>query len=205
MRYYLSAKICIFAENYLIMKMFVVMLICCLSVFSSQAQIDDESQQLFHTRFGLNAGTSFFAGSGFSGTSLFLQPSLSRPLTKRFSLEAGTVFQSHTLFAGKNNEFLSFSPASSVSFYALGALDMSEKITLYGGFLYTEPLLTGSESVIFKPGKAFFGGIDYKINNHSTVGIRVSYSRDNFPYLFSPSPFSDRQAGFMYPSNNFMW
>jgi len=185
------------------MKTFLLALICSMSVILSQAQSDYEPHQQGKTRFGLNAGTSFFAGSGFSGTSLFLQPSLTRPLTKRFSLQAGTVFQSHTLFAGKNNEYLSFAPPASVSFYAMGALDMSEKITLYGGFLYTEPLLTGSESSFFKPGKAFFGGIDYKVTNNSTLGIRVAYSRDNFPYLYSPSPFSESR--FLYPANNLMW
>ncbi len=166
------------------------------------AQSDFRQSPIKHTDFKLTGGTTFAAGSGFYGNSLFLAPSLSRTITRKFSLQAGTVFQTYHLFSSSNNELKAFFPAYSLSFFGMGTLQMTEKISVYGGILHTRPFSEKQGDDRFSPGNTFFGGIDYRINSKSTIGLRFAYSKDQTYLLHSPSSFG-QSTSLLFPENNF--
>lgn len=179
-------------------------LILFLAVLTCQGQYDSGLSLKNNSDFTLEAGSSFTAGSGFSGSSLFIRPALSKPITRRFSIQAGTMFQSYHLFSAQNSELSSMFPAYSLSLFGMGSFELNDKITVYGGYMHTKPVFSKSGKDLFAPGNTFFGGIDYRMNNNNTLGIRVAYSKDNNSLFQYPSMFRQGSTDY-FPGNSFLY
>jgi hypothetical protein len=175
--------------------------LCLISIASfGSAQENLENETNTTPVFGLTAGTAFTGGNMFSGNSLFIQPSVIKPISSKFSLQAGTLFQTYTMFSAPKSENLNFGTSAFMSFYGMSAYKLNERITLYGGFMHTRSVLTSSDGSKFS-GNTFFGGADYKLSNNSSIGIRFAYSKDSNPFLMFPST---NQSCLMplFPGNN---
>jgi len=172
----------------------------CISLFSS-AQENIEQETNTAPVFGLTAGTTFTGGNMFSGNSLFIQPSVIKPISSKFSLQAGTLFQTYTMFSAPKSENLTFGPSAFMSFYGMGAYKLNERTTLYGGFMHTRSIFSNQDASSKYSGNTFFGGADYKLTNNSSIGIRFAYSKDSNPFLMFPS---SNQSCYMplFPGNN---
>lgn len=186
------------------MKQLFSLLILFLAIFTSRGQFDSGFTLKDNTNFSLDAGTAFTAGSGYSGNSLFIRPTLTKSMSRNFSLHAGTMFQSYQLFTQKNSELNTYFPAYSLSFFGMGSVDLNEKITLYGGYMYSKPFTGKSGNEYFSPGNTFFGGIDYRVSNSSTLGIRVAYSKNEYSLFNYPSMFRNGPSGY-FPDNGFLF
>ncbi len=162
-------------------------IICALFVLQSMGQLNENAPFLNEPiETGISAGTFLTGSSDFSAQSFFIQPYISKKFTRRFSIQTGTIFQTYSLFSKHNSEMAAFSPASSLALFVSGSYDVSNKLTLYGGFLHAEPI-SFSGNTNFNSGNAFFGGFDYKIGKNSYIGARFLYSKDMSPLLHSPS------------------
>jgi len=142
-------------------------------------------------KFQLSSGLMFAGGHGFSGNSLWMSPSLTKDLSKKFSLQVGTLFQSTTLFSAPDNEMFSTgSTFFNLSYYGSLLYRLNEDVIIHGGLLYSQAVLSKNNPSVFGSGLTFYGGVDFRVSKKSTIGISVAYSKDDYPFICRPSPYS---------------
>lgn len=157
--------------------------------------------------FGLQFGSMF--GGGLSGGSMFthsLAPSINWDISKRFSLQAGTIFSSTTM--NGMNPMFPFTPHMaggeamsslgnqrmfSTMFFAFGAYQVSPRLTLTGGtwmerndmdmtqmHMNPQAFDTNPRGMVF--------GFDYRVTENFSFGAEVNMSRGYNPF----NPFQNR-------------
>jgi hypothetical protein len=149
--------------------------------------------------FHMTAGTAFMSGFNKTGSlmSTYFAPELNYKLSKRFTLDAGLVVMncSYNLFHPAGDAFQSrpFSNNFTSTFLiAGGQYQLNDRITL-NGQAYTQINTFATKSdldhVYDANMKGVKFGMDYKVSEHSTIGIEFNITNKPSPYNFSPTGF----------------
>jgi hypothetical protein len=154
-----------------------------------------EKQMSLH----MTAGTAFMTGFNKTGSmmSTYLAPELNYKLSKRFTLDAGLVVMnsSYNLFhpAGDAFQAKPFSINFTNTFlFAGGQYQLNDRLTL-NGQVYTQLNTFATKSdldhVYDANLKGVKFGMDYKVSEHSTIGIEFNIANKPSPYNYSPTGF----------------
>jgi len=150
-------------------------------------------------QFGLQAGTMFT--TGFRGASMFTQsmaPSMNWDISRRFSLEMGTILSTSTMHG--SNAFFPFTPHMaggesmdvlkgnrlfSSTFYASGAYQVNPRLTLVGStwmdYNNFPEMGMNPQALTMNPRGAMFG-FDYRITENFSFGAEVNFSKGMNPF-----------------------
>ena len=160
----------------------------------SEYPVSGRSPQL-----GLQAGTAFT--TGFNGVSMFSQsvaPSMNWDISRRFSLEVGTIFStsqmhgSNPLFpytphmaGGESIDVLSQNRMFSNTFYAMGAYQVNPRLTLTGGAWMDRNQMGGmtmNPQAFSMNAHGATMGFDYRVTENFRFGAEVRMSSGYNPY-----------------------
>ncbi|PLX01218.1 MAG: hypothetical protein C0594_13790 [Marinilabiliales bacterium] len=199
---------------------FVITTLLIVFVFSAFAQEDEYYNPEYKSLYGrTQKATSFLdfsridvsmqagASVGISGSgtnySTYLAPTIRYNLSERLRLNVG-IMAVNTTF---NSPGLLFAESGVVDFsgnltrnmvFVQGEYDLTEKISINGG-VYYETNRFGSEMNAnqFNMGrKVFVFGADYKVGEHSSIGVQMQVSEGQSPFM----PVRGRPAPY-----NFFW
>lgn len=173
------------------------------SLIAQQAKISDSLKKSFITEkpmsFHLTAGTAFATGFKKTGSvmSTFLAPELNYKLSKRFTLDVGLVLVNSSFnmprIAGGEFQTKPFaSNFTSTFLYAGGQYKLNDRITFNGQaytLINTFAVKSDLDHVYDANLKGVKFGMDYKVSEHSTIGIEFNISNKPSPYSFSPTGF----------------
>jgi long-subunit fatty acid transport protein len=170
-------------------------------------------------RLGMQAGTMF--STGLFGSSMFsrtLAPSINWDVSKRFSLELGTIlstthmqganalfpFSAH-MAGGESIDVLGRQNLFSSTFYAAGAYQVNPRLTLVGSTWMERNNMAdmGMNPMAFdiNPRGAMFG-FDYRVNENFSFGAEVSVSSGHNPLnpLYNHHPLYRSPANMLFHS-----
>lgn len=133
------------------------------------------------------AGISFLNTGKTSTYTTFIAPKVAYQLTNKFSLTLGMMHYSSTGNA--------FYPNGSEGCFGPTKRNITGNLVMVGGDYLLTKKLTISGVVMTDVNsfnkqnnfKAASLGLDYKLSNHSSIGIRATVSQGNQDYLFNPS------------------
>ena len=156
---------------------------------------------LFKPRFHLNLGSNYFYMPSFGGNmNMFASPSVSIPLSKRFSVEGG-ILASTSILPGftpleMNHSVRNF---NSLSIYGSTIYQVTPKLTVYGTGI--RQLMNTKLPFPYSPfnQNSFSVGSYLKLGNNITIGASFKMSDNNYFY----SPFPSRNAGII--NSPFAW
>lgn len=198
-------------RNPLIGVLFVFVLILTLTPVS--AQQFNENESLFKPEpprqgpeFGVQAGTSFSAGSGgFNMFSQSISPHMRWNVSPRWSLTVGTVFSTASINgvnSFNNNPLMGggfqMGPqrAFSSTAYAMGSYQLNPRLIISGGAWMEANNMSRSFDVQMNPqafsmgGKGMMLGMDYRITEslHFGAQVRMSSGYNPFNPLYNLGP-----------------
>lgn len=151
--------------------------------------------------FGMQFGT--MAGVGLSGGSLFshsLAPAINWDISRRFSLQAGTIFSTTTM--NGMNPMFPFTPHMaggeamntmgsqrmfSSMFYVFGAYQVSPRLTLTGGTWMERshvdlPEMRMNPQAFDTNPRGMVFGFDYRVTENFSFGAEINVSRGYNPF-----------------------
>jgi hypothetical protein len=170
------------------------------------------SAPVFRMQMGSTFGYVPGAGSLFGST---LAPSINWEISRRFSLQAGTIF-STTLMNGPNPLF-PFTPHMAGgeqidvmgaqrlmggTVFAAGAYQVNPRLTLVGAGWMQHSELPGWEmnhQAFDLQSRGMMFGFDYQINDHIRFGAELNLSTGYNPFMVHPGT-GFHQHGFYSPS-----
>jgi hypothetical protein len=149
----------------------------------------------------ITAGTSVsFSSDKNNYFSTFIAPKINYQLSQKFRLNVGLmhfISYPNVLPLGNNKENTSVACKRNYSANLLfvgGEYQLNEKLIVSG----TVMMNAGSVNTMQNNYKAASIGLDYKVSEHSSIGIRAGISQGNQDYMFNPN----RNTFDSYPSTD---
>ncbi len=167
-------------------------------------------------RYNLTAGTNIGSGlNGGSAVNTWLAPSILYPVSKKFSIEAGVMYNkgfynnySMYNYYGENIGANKINGnTDQLFFYAKARYKLTDKITVTGT-VYKSSVInnnTNAERIKTNPNafnlesKGYSFGLIYKMTESSSLQLEFNYNKGVSPYYSptnSPSPFNGNGMGF---------
>ena len=155
--------------------------------------VTNQNLSLFKPRFHLNLGSNYFYMPSFGGNmNMFASPSVSIPLSKKFSVEAG-ILASSSMLQGFTPFEMNHSARNfnSLSIYGSTFYQVTPKLTLYGTGI--RQLMNTKIPYPYSPmnKNSFSVGSYLKLGNNITIGASFSMS-DSYNFYY---PYPSRNAG----------
>ncbi len=159
------------------------------------------SREKVVTSLSMGTSVSFLNSSGGTGVTTFIAPKIGYQLTKKFQLNVG--FMHYTLagntFMPLNNQEALYNRGNrSVSgnmVFAEGIYQLNKRVSLNGAVMMDAGSLNNKQNNY----KALSLGMDYKVGEHSYIGIKATVAQgNNENYFFNP-----KNNSFEYNPNGF--
>lgn len=153
---------------------------------------------LHQLHVGVQVGTQFTATSGYgSGLSTFLSPTLTYPVSRRFSVSGGISIVNTSLFGVKplysfpeGNSFPAYSGNfTQTTLWVSGQYLLGNRITLTGTIYKTLDVSgTNFSNYPFYKSNPQGGNlnINYKVSDHFHIEAGIGYSKGSYGYNYNP-------------------
>lgn len=130
--------------------------------------------------YELDAGFGFTAlSNNFAYNSFYLSPYINKPINSKFSLQAGMAFQNISLFGKSSENSLMPKNINTISYFAQGSIQQTEKLLLFGGINHTREMNFGDFKSPNFQSNSIYGGFNYRISKNTTIGAAIRYSQGN--------------------------
>jgi hypothetical protein len=139
----------------------------------------------------LSLGTSFASlGYGFSGLSTYVAPTVSLPVSKKFSVRVGMGYSN--MWMNTPSEFGIPYNSSYGSVFVSGSYQVNENLVVSGTAYKTFLLNSSSQNQNQLPGSSFndfssqgfLFDAEYKVNDKFRIGVSVEYRDQNTPSFY---------------------
>ena len=157
------------------------------SKYSSSAENSTEFDRT--PSVSLSLGTAFTSfGYGFSGLSSYVAPTVSLPISKKFSVRVGMGYS--TMWMNAPSELGAPYNSSYGSVFVSGSYQVNEKLVVSGTAYKTFLLNSSSQGNSLNSSyndfssQGFMFDAEYKVNEKFRIGVSVEYRDQNMPSFY---------------------
>jgi len=186
-----------------------VLILFCTTAIVAQTLTDDYyrpsksnflSKERVSGSISMGAGLSFLNSTKNSAYTTFIAPKIGYQLTNKFKLNLGLMHYTitgNTFMSLNRNEALINNSVSGNLLFIEGQYQLNKRLIMSGAVMYDANTFAKNNSF-----KAASLGLDYKLSNHSTIGIKATVSQGSTDYYLNPRSNTFEYSPYTNPIQN---